>query len=216
MDDFKSDILLPKLRRAYDAIHFVLSASQKANLQLFKENRHNGDFPPVNIARLCFGKKPCKAVGSLEPTDIVQERCSSLVTTGDSASHLWICSTWSSLTDAESITPPIYALPKWGTSEAVDKLKKMLWGLEALRVFDDRLSASLSQIQKAQEAMERTVKQIFVAASVVELVVVISSVLNSHSRRCFSAVVGEAEVKRVCDWVVGRRDEGVPPWVLER
>lgn len=48
---------------------------------------------------------------------------------------------------------------EWGTSEAVDKLKKMLWGLEALRVFDDRLSASLSQIQKAQEAMERTIKQ---------------------------------------------------------
>ena len=49
---------------------------------------------------------------------------------------------------------------EWGTSEAVDKLKKMLWGLEALRVFDDRLSGSLSQIQKAQEAMERTVKQV--------------------------------------------------------
>ncbi len=30
---------------------------------------------------------------------------------------------------------------------------------EALRVFDDRLSASLSQIQKAREAMERTIKQ---------------------------------------------------------
>ena len=49
---------------------------------------------------------------------------------------------------------------EWGTSEAVDKLKKMLWGLEALRVFDDRLSGSLSQIQKAQEAMERAVKQV--------------------------------------------------------
>ncbi len=35
----------------------------------------------------------------------------------------------------------------------------MLWGLEALRVFDDRLSASLSEIQKAKEAMERTIKQ---------------------------------------------------------
>ena len=47
----------------------------------------------------------------------------------------------------------------WRSSKAVDKLKKMLWGLEALRVFDDRLSASLSQIQKAREAMERTIKQ---------------------------------------------------------
>ncbi len=49
---------------------------------------------------------------------------------------------------------------EWGTTEAVDKLKKMLWGLEALRVFDDRLSASLAQIQKAREAMERTIKQV--------------------------------------------------------
>jgi len=31
--------------------------------------------------------------------------------------------------------------------------------LEALRVFDDRLSAALSQIQKARDAMERTIKQ---------------------------------------------------------
>lgn len=51
---------------------------------------------------------------------------------------------------------------EWGTSEAVDKLKKMLWGLEALRVFDDRLSASLAQIQKARESMERTIKQVCV------------------------------------------------------
>ena len=50
---------------------------------------------------------------------------------------------------------------EWGTSEAVDKLKKMLWGLEALRVFDDRLSASLAQIQKARESMERTIKQVY-------------------------------------------------------
>jgi hypothetical protein len=49
---------------------------------------------------------------------------------------------------------------EWSTGEAVDKLKKLLWGLEALRVFDDRLSASLGQVQKAQEAMERVAKQV--------------------------------------------------------
>lgn len=49
---------------------------------------------------------------------------------------------------------------EWGTAEAVEKLKKLLWGLEALRVFDDRLSASLAQVQKAQEAMERVAKQV--------------------------------------------------------
>ncbi|KAL2072990.1 hypothetical protein VTL71DRAFT_10314 [Oculimacula yallundae] len=186
----------------------------KGHVQMFKENRNNGDFPPVSIARLGFGSFSRKTAGSLDPTDIVEERCSSLVITGDPAGHLWICSIWSSLTDAESITSPIHSLPsvlqkfihqqasgrclvflillghlcekltgeyelilerldiivglgekvlleglEWGTSEAVNRLKKMLWGLEALRVFNDRLSASLSQIQKAQEAMERTVKQ---------------------------------------------------------
>ncbi|PVH79529.1 hypothetical protein DL98DRAFT_655454 [Cadophora sp. DSE1049] len=184
----------------------------EAHIQMFKENRNNGDFPPVSIARLGFGTR--KKFGSAEPTDVVEERCSSLVITGDPAGYLWSCSIWSSLTDSESITPPIHALPgvlqkfihqqacgrclvflillghlcekltgeyemilsrldvivglgekvlleglEWGTSEAVSRLKKMLWGLEALRVFNDRLSASLSQIQKAQEAMERTVKQ---------------------------------------------------------
>ena len=68
------------------------------------------------------------------------------------------------------------------------------------------------------------------------LVVVISSVLKSrvwsvnlhllgsillltkkHTLAgAFSAVVRETEVKRVCDWVVGRRDKGVPPWFLKR
>ncbi|KAH7407184.1 hypothetical protein BKA64DRAFT_666015 [Cadophora sp. MPI-SDFR-AT-0126] len=184
----------------------------EAHVQMFKENRNNGDFPPVSIARLGFGTR--KKFESAEATDIVEERCSSLVITGDPAGFLWICSIWSSLTDSESITPPIHALPgvlqkfihqqacgrclvflillghlceklageyeiilsrldvivglgekvlleglEWGTNEAVNRLKKMLWGLEALRVFNDRLSASLSQIKKAQEAMDRTIKQ---------------------------------------------------------
>jgi len=46
----------------------------------------------------------------------------------------------------------------WGTVEAINKLKKMLWGWEALRVFNDKLSSSLSQIQRAQEAMENVIK----------------------------------------------------------
>jgi hypothetical protein len=58
---------------------------------------------------------------------------------------------------------------EWGTSEAVDKLKKMLWGLEALRVFDDRLSGSLSQIQKAYESMGRTVKQVCNSFTAIDL-----------------------------------------------
>jgi hypothetical protein len=83
----------------------------KAHLEMFKEHRNNGDFPPLSIARLDFGKKPRKIIGSLEPTDIVEERSSSLVITGDPSGYLWICSIWSSLTDADSITPPIHSLP---------------------------------------------------------------------------------------------------------
>ena len=78
-------------------------------MQMFKENRNNGDFPPVSIARLELGMQ--RKVGSAEPSAVVEERCSSLVVTGDPAGYLWICSIWSSLTDSESITPPINALP---------------------------------------------------------------------------------------------------------
>lgn len=49
----------------------------------------------------------------------------------------------------------------WGTTQALAKLKKMLWGLEALRAFDERLSASLAQIQRAKEAMERNGKKVW-------------------------------------------------------
>ncbi|KAM0809294.1 hypothetical protein AB5N19_09637 [Seiridium cardinale] len=44
----------------------------------------------------------------------------------------------------------------WASNEAIEKLKKMLWGLEALRAFDERLSASIHQIQRAREVLERT------------------------------------------------------------
>ena len=78
---------------------------------MFRENRNNGDFPPVSIARLGFGTNPRKSPDNLEPTVIVEERCSSLVITGDPSGYFWICSVWSSLTDAESITEPIFSLP---------------------------------------------------------------------------------------------------------
>jgi hypothetical protein len=34
----------------------------------------------------------------------------------------------------------------------------MFWGLEALRIIEDRLSSSLLQVRKAREAMDRNVK----------------------------------------------------------
>lgn len=52
-------------------------------------------------------------------------------------------------------------LEQWfNTEQSINKLKKMLWGWEALRVFNDKLSSSLSQIQRAQEAMEHVIKQV--------------------------------------------------------
>jgi hypothetical protein len=35
----------------------------------------------------------------------------------------------------------------------------MIWGGQALRIFDDRLSASLSQIRNAKEALDHNIKQ---------------------------------------------------------
>lgn len=191
-----------------------LTSLSKEHVERFRENRNNGDFPPLSIAQLSSTKKQRKTLDHLRTTDVVEERSSSLVITGDPSGHLWICSVWSSLTDSEAMSASVNTLLpvlgqfihqqacarclaflillghlceklaaeydmilsrldvivglgervlleglEWGTTEAVDKLKKMLWGLEALRVFDDRLSASLAQIQKAREAMERTIKQ---------------------------------------------------------
>lgn len=45
-------------------------------------------------------------------------------------------------------------------TDAVDKLEKMLWGLETLRVFGDRLSGSMSQIRKAREKLEQTIERV--------------------------------------------------------
>ena len=42
----------------------------------------------------------------------------------------------------------------WKDDSAVDKLKMMLWGLEALRMFEERLSISLSKIEKARDDLK--------------------------------------------------------------
>lgn len=79
---------------------------------MFKENRNNGEFPPASIAKLVFGTRRRMKRGFAHATDTVEERCSSLVSTGDPAGNFWVCSMWSSLTDAESISAPINSLPK--------------------------------------------------------------------------------------------------------
>jgi hypothetical protein len=44
-------------------------------------------------------------------------------------------------------------LPWHKSDVALKKLKQMLWGLEALRVFDDKLNRGLNQIKAAQTKM---------------------------------------------------------------
>jgi hypothetical protein len=48
----------------------------------------------------------------------------------------------------------------WKAENAVEKLKKHLWGLEALRIISDRLESSLVQIQRARQSVEHIVKQV--------------------------------------------------------
>jgi hypothetical protein len=44
--------------------------------------------------------------------------------------------------------------------QAVYKLRRMILGVEALRVFDDRLDASLSEIEEAKASMLREIAEI--------------------------------------------------------
>lgn len=54
--------------------------------------------------------KKGKNINKKTATDVVEERSSSLVITGDPAGHLWICSIWSSLTDAEAMSASVESL----------------------------------------------------------------------------------------------------------
>jgi hypothetical protein len=84
----------------------------KELLERFEEPRQNGDFPPVNVARLGAAVN-ASAKSEMTPlNDIVEERSSSLVITGDSHGYYWICSMWSSLTNYSSISTPIDSLPR--------------------------------------------------------------------------------------------------------
>ena len=52
---------------------------------------------------------------------------------------------------------------KWHKSDvALKRLKEMLWGLEALRVFNDKLEKALEKIQEADEKMCERLKRVCV------------------------------------------------------
>lgn len=82
-------------------------------LERFSEDRSNGDFPPVGIAKLGFSSsgQPGKNIEPMKPSYIIEERSSSLVVTGDPSGYFWVCSVWSSLTDYDSICSPVQSLP---------------------------------------------------------------------------------------------------------
>jgi hypothetical protein len=47
--------------------------------------------------------------------------------------------------------------------DAIQRLKSMLWALEALRIFDDRLGESLEKIKEAREKMDRYLCQVSIS-----------------------------------------------------
>jgi len=50
---------------------------------------------------------------------------------------------------------------EWHKSDiALRKLKKMLWGLEALRVFDDKLKMALARIKDSKEATKKDLERV--------------------------------------------------------
>ena len=58
---------------------------------------------------------------------------------------------------------------KWHKSDvALKKLKEMLWGLEALRVFDDKLRKALEKIKEADEKMRERLKRVCLSISVLK------------------------------------------------
>jgi hypothetical protein len=52
----------------------------------------------------------------------------------------------------------------WAHAEdAIQRLKSMLWALEALRIFDDRLAEALEKIREARGKMQRYLSQVSIS-----------------------------------------------------
>jgi hypothetical protein len=68
----------------------------------FHECRKDGEFPPTTIAKLGATKKQLR-----EPTilskHLIEEKSSSIVISGELTGHLWICSLYSCLVEAEDL-----------------------------------------------------------------------------------------------------------------
>lgn len=78
----------------------------------FKEgnNRKNAGFPPLSVLA-GRDKKTLKKKGDSRP--FIEERCLSLILTGDSFGYSWTCSLWSSISNVQLVESCItLALPK--------------------------------------------------------------------------------------------------------
>ena len=65
---------------------------------------------------------------------------------------------------------------EWHKSDiALKKLKKMLWGLEALRVFDGKLTSALQEIKDGKESMKGALERVSFASG---------GIITSLSRSC--------------------------------
>ena len=105
--DTKEDIWTTTITISHWSIR--TSKLPKDTLLHFKEDRKVGPFPPEKVANL--GKeKSKKGNDPKHPSEILEQRSTSLVITGDLLGSFWLCSIWSPLTDAHSLQAHVKSL----------------------------------------------------------------------------------------------------------
>lgn len=90
-------------------------------------------------------------------------------------------------------------------SSTVKKLKRMTWGGQALRILDDRLSASLSQIRLAKEALDYTIRQ-DEGQQDMELLQEYMTVLEGFGKRFSILSNVQFRVQQKMNHIIGLRD----------
>ena len=69
---------------------------------MYAEPRQRGEFPPRSITELLNVRtKDNETVDADGSNEIIKERASTIVITGDASGFLWICSIWSSLVEGD-------------------------------------------------------------------------------------------------------------------
>jgi hypothetical protein len=81
----------------------------------------------------------------------------------------------------------------------------MIWGGQALRIFDDRLSAALSQIRNAKEALDHNIKQ-DEGQQHIELLQEYTTVLEGFEKHFSSLSNVQVRIQHKIKHVIGLRD----------